>query len=875
MTTSTSKVNARSKVLGSCNYNGPKKRVAVESFKQLFLHEIDLLDLSLSIPINESDRIIDSISFFYSKFYDRMENINSEVKAKELADDMKKDYQILSGIASHLLTEGDISAIAYSSINCKAGELKKICQLGQSCPYYVKNTFCMLYLDANDDDHLITEICHLKVLESRYIVKALLNLCHLIIKANEGNIYGSSKHHMLFMHILGCAKIYEMMNSSGIVREEFANSTLAILQADGLDVNSERYVHYNNILTEVFKDISEGKKRYIRPMANAIKRNQSLIQSGFDEERDIYCSLKATGQKVEEGHFPSLISSLYETDYYYKLFSEYDAYIGYKNGYKRPDDSVDIQNIYPVVRDILIDNPGKFKPRTIHIGDNAIQDRCNFIHRRLKLILNSLSTDCTTDQDKGRQFLKELTMEFYLSSEEDRKGIYCSDFSNATDSLDQHFQCRVIEFIFGPVVSNFWMQISQLPKVFIMPMGGEIVYTQKSGQPQGLLGSFDAFALAHHFIFLMDMKIHGWENIDPAKFYAVLGDDSTYNSVYPEVNYIEQDESHDVQGFYRSDIEIVHMDICENFANFQINHDKSDSAHYWGSEAKLDFAKVTFRNGELFTPVPFRLASNYAKLGVSSEVATVLWRAERGDDKASALLSIVCKDNPQIEDICRSGAIPYLSKKFQDKRVYNPQWINRVKLSNAVCTLSAAMAFLTLDDRSRDNFNSTSSLEKAMKGLFKVSQFTLIDQIPGDHKLNTILLKDADTVDVIRNILALEETDDKILTLMVASMNRDYANDMDLLDSLTQIARIMDLLRKCINSTSITDDEKSSLIDQILQLDVDQKKIKYLSDGLLTRGLTKRPREEVILLQNTISILNSLENILGIVPVTQPETALC
>lgn len=843
-------------------FTGSNKSEVVKSFTELFQCEQSMLlkqasSASMSKLVSQLNRLADS---FLTKYYGRMASLSNPSKVADLADKSKKDYKSLASLLSTILigsTDPMVSmAVCPISGDRLSSSLVDICD---KCPYYLSHKFCLLYDTVGEED-VQFNIVNFYISEYKYLALCLLRLTNFLLTEEGVNLNNLSRYHMLYEYILTLGKIFELMNPSGEIRQGYLDEAEILLTQPPLDVTSEAYTYYESVLDAVFQDIKEGRKRYIRDIKNAIDKNRSYTESKYDPDRDSYYSMKGTAQSVYTKCHYSLVSSCFEIDQFKDLFKEFDEYVGYMSRYPEieelPTDGI------PSIRTILINNPGKFKPRIIHIADNPIQDRCFYIHRRLKQILDDMDCDCTSNQEKGRLFLKNLTLDWFLEQDkQEKRGIYCFDFSNATDTLDQHFQHRVLEFIFGPEIANFWDIVSGLEKHIADVDGNYHSYRQTCGQPQGLGGSFDAFALAHHFIFLMDMKIAGLEDRSAKEFYRILGDDSVCSSVIPEFEDFNPGECQvDGMDIPRSELEMIHFGICENFAGFKVNYDKSESCHWNSAEAKLDFAKVTYRNGQLFTPVPFRLAMRFCK-SEADRLAVAIWRMERSDPDASAFMDVILRDMSQdIVDLIKCGQIPFL-EKFKDDRLYNQSWLARVRYATALSSLSSALAFVMINDKKRDSMGDQDILESAISKLFRGRKLReRMNNVHPDHKVSRVIWNNAEILELLSKLYETDDLDTTYLILACSSIGSDLLEG-EFGEYLYELAQTADLLRKAKANPDV---DVSTVFP-----DFDRRwnsQIMNLSNRTITRGIAKRPREEVSIFKDILQNLKSMEEALGFVP---------
>lgn len=838
-------------------FTGLGIKEVTDSIHQLCFDEIRVQFPDHELPMDRINKVLSNVDKFFIRYYDRMRRTKPD-KVRNLADNSKEDKNTLDSMLSHLMSTDNCSLelAAYMALS-RTGEPTDICE---KCPWYCSHKFCMIYVTDSSDEAIIQNI-NFRVAEFKYLAAALLQMANLLVTQFGVSISDLNSHYTVFTDILTCSHIYELMNPSGETREEYLSDALAMLTAPSIPHDTEEYQYYDNLLSEVFQDVISGRKAYAKEMHDALFSVKKFLAEPFDTSRDYYYSMKGTGQSGYTGERHSLQSSAFEVDIHKDdpRVQDFDSFIHYESKYKLVGEGEARPDV--CIKTIGINNPGKFKPRIIHIADNPLQDRCNWIHRRLMAMVAKIPSDCTKNQDKGRAFLQMLTRDWYLQYPNTEKiGIYCTDFSNATDTVDQRFTHRILEFVFhSPEVANFWDYVSQLKKEFVHADGRREMYSQTTGQPQGLLASFLIFALCHHFIFLMDMKEMGMDNIKASKFYTVLGDDAVYNTVIPESNFYDmEDPLYDQEGLQRSELEIAHFDKCRAYAGFKINYDKSISAHQWSDEAKLDFAKVTYRNGRLFSPIPFRLAMRYA-LSFDDKLAVSIWRADRDDSLANKLLDIQLSSLPEdkveaYRDLIRCGELPFLDR-FYDHQERSEQYINRVRFALAVSLLNAGLSFTLISDTHRSNL-SYDQYDAAMSSVFTAQQQLRLDKIDSNHKVMILLEENADIIQTIHNIYDQNDFDDRFLTMCLASFMGDQKEEiLWMINDISSFQRTLELAKANPTVDRKVLEENFPIMRPLRDIRND---INIISNKFITRGITKRPGECSFMFRKTLNLLDSL-----------------
>jgi hypothetical protein len=358
----------------------------------------------------------------------------------------------------------------------------------------------------------------------------------------------------------------------------------------------------------------------------------------------------------------------------------------------------------------------------------------------------------------------------------------------------------------------------------------------------------------------MDMKIMGFEDYDSVDFYRILGDDSACCSIVPEISIFSPGEQvTDKEGILRSDLEMIHFDICENFAGFIVNYDKSDSCHWDSDEAKLDFAKVTFRNGKLFSPVPFRLAMSYSK-SLESRLAVAIWRGDRQDTSCVPFMDQVLTGvKPEIVDLIKCGEIPHL-KAFADNRYYNDSWLARVRYAVAHSYLSAALAFCCIKAEARNNMKSDDVFDRALRSLFTRKLLDKVDNVDPNHKSMLVVYRNAQVIDMIKQVYGYDDFDERFIAFCYTSIGTK-AIDGGLFEILYELATTSDLIRRAKSSDKVDVSEVFPDFDYRYS-----KKLKELSDSTLILGSTRRPREVTEIFKSIFVTLEDMDLALGSLP---------
>jgi hypothetical protein len=157
------------------------------------------------------------------------------------------------------------------------------------------------------------------------------------------------------------------------------------------------------------------------------------------------------------------------------------------------------------------------KTRVFAIGDYWSQLSLKPIQISLYKTLQSISTDTTSDQDKG--FLD-------LVRESVGKPTYCFDLSSASDRIPAVMQKIRLELMSNRHVAESWYKVMTNRDFYIKATGQSVRWAV--GQPLGLLSSFPSFALWHHDIVQLAANWEEYRDGKTLRFfnqYRILGDD--------------------------------------------------------------------------------------------------------------------------------------------------------------------------------------------------------------------------------------------------------------------------------------------------------------------------------------------------------------
>jgi hypothetical protein len=167
------------------------------------------------------------------------------------------------------------------------------------------------------------------------------------------------------------------------------------------------------------------------------------------------------------------------------------------------------------------------KDRVFAMVDYWTQITLKPLHRSLGNILATISQDCTFDQSKGVELLKQWT----------REGSAISlDLSNATDRFPMQLQVAVMERLTDSDFTQAWRNL-MVDRDFIYK--GK-PYRWATGQPLGAHSSWPSFAISHHIVMRAAYQKAG---IDPKDQYLLLGDDmaaKNSEAILHYCNYLQQ-----------------------------------------------------------------------------------------------------------------------------------------------------------------------------------------------------------------------------------------------------------------------------------------------------------------------------------------------
>lgn len=430
--------------------------------------------------------------------------------------------------------------------------------------------------------------------------------------------------------ICSIGRLYEDIRPNMAYVEKSEEESLARLcSTHELDHES---IYYQKLM-ELFDDIREGSKTYIRDISSALRRSELLTNQQYSY-RDYHLSMRKTGSRYKGKAYPGLYSALFESDQPTPESANFDDFTGYVSHYNQnPTEQVD----QPGGKTISIEQH-KVDRRIIHMGDNPRQDRLNYVHRRLQDFLNLLPEDCTKNQNRGVDFAKKVTDPAYRM--QFGNNVYSLDISKATDTIDLEFQELCLRLLFPDEIVDYWISISKSPRKFYFTNGKVSEYMQTCGQAQGYKSSFPSFAWCHHVVMRLLMLITDHTDMKPQDFYRVLGDDSIISC--PDTDELVLDQ---------------YISICQ-WINWSTNRSKGYVAHSSEQYAFAEFAKKRVLNGVINTPIPGKLILNAEKTA-NGTIGLFQWIST---NYKALYLRDVWKNSPKLSSMYNEDEISFIER---------------------------------------------------------------------------------------------------------------------------------------------------------------------------------------------------------------------
>jgi regulator of RNase E activity RraB len=741
-------------------YDGPSKSQVYDSFRNLYADLIHDLDPFLN---RAKLSLIDHwISKFLEGFWKQSKAAISGREIKDLADLCKERRNDLQSVISSFVAgkapafPGDFYVVSDNP--------RKL----ESLTYY-PNSFKAL-LSYMEELQEVMSFVELKNSPGFYVYlhKITFHLISSFDITEEEYEQNKEKIIILLNLALSLGQVYEHMNPTPEVMEEYGLALLNQLRQESKDPSDEFW----SLFEEVAKDINApltNSNRYVHDIIRARKRFRRRGIPKFSYS-DYYMTAKAatctvTIDKSKKIKLNALYSSIVEGDPIKDdpRVVAFDNLVGYQSGYLDQYDLPEhIDREEKLVITQMIPNTGKYKPRAIHVGCNSIQDRCKYLHKISADFLNTIESCCMKQHFNGVKFLKKVTSPSYRK--EHRNNVFVSDFSNATDTLNQQFQCKVIEVFFNKTFADFWEFISTLPKTFRHPLDNSLEdYIQNTGQPQGLLNSFDAFSDAHIYLICMLMKKFNLTAVELSEVLAIVGDDSI-------VSYPSELELNSVDGytFYT-----FHSWLCEQVS--LIKNDSKTGKSFFDDQGSyshevLDFAKISIQDGVFVTPIPFGLASAYMNKPGFTDIQLYLWLSSKGITYKELMYRRILKafyNKPDqlmaVSSVMSSGEVPFL-ENFQDERLFNSidSSIRGVSLYTFYLNqLEHTFLSSILSENRKNELNTQNFLDKSLDSLeedfykFNSNLSELIGILPENHKYNLMINRNMQIAQDISDLLEL------------------------------------------------------------------------------------------------------------------------
>jgi len=760
-------------------YDGPSMSLVYDSFMDCIKDLIN--DLGLNPNQFQLKKIELYLSKFLKAFRDESESKISGSEVKEFADLCKARRSDLLDLVNDM-TRGKAPAFPgdYYIISNDAHRLDDIS--------YYPNSFKGVLNYLKDVDYIMS---YIKLKQSPgfyvYLHKMLFTIISSFNISEEFYDQNEEKIIQILLLPVSLGQVYERMNPTPDVMEVYAQELLEQLRNESKDPSQEFWDLFNQVALDI-KSKKSSNNIYVHNIIDALYKTKRKVDFSY-RNSDYYLTAKAStiafkfDDEKNYHKVNSLFSSIIEVDNIKDIdeVRRFDNYIGYQSGYWEAFQIPENLSINQgIVITSMIPNPGKYKPRGIHIGMNSIQDRCKYLHRIWAYFLNLIDSCCMIKHIKGVEFLKRVSLPQYR--QDNMNNIFVSDFSNATDTLNQEFQCKVIEVLFGEIFSDFWKVISKLPKKFRHPIDKQLEdYIQMTGQPQGLLGSFDAFSMAHIYLICMLMKKFHMEKIPLSETAVILGDDSV-------VSYPQDRES---KGLYSTTFYEYHSWLCQEVS--LIKNDSKTGKSFFDSTGDyshkvLDFAKISIRDGVFITPIPYGLLSSYSKKRGFTDIQLTLWLNSKGLTYNKLLYSQILRaynDYPyemiSVLSIVSSGEIGFL-KEFKNEGIYS-------KIDRSISGLSLYSFYINqlkrtflssiLSDSKKDKIDEgTSFIDKAFKALdedfYNSNKLTkLLPLVPCNHKYNIMLQENMQLAEDLQTVLSSPNLEE-LSTNLAIMINEDY-----------------------------------------------------------------------------------------------------
>lgn len=520
------------------------------------------------------------IERFLKRYASAHSHMQSPKAISEFVDGSKRRYRDLQLLVQSAITADDAGLALLVQRRTSDGTVRT---------FKYKYESRMEIINADDDD----DVVYLNQIQPKAytpLFKAaycLISELQGLDREYESNLREEIRRGLLIL--LSVGKIYDnLRGSDDYILSKINESILHMTTVPSLGPD---YSQISATMAEIRSLVETGDRppRYLRDITNAIR---GVRMDEYDPEEDAYISFRSSGtswRNPETGRYetiPALFAALVEKP----IELPEQSLIGYTPTSVQPELPIDlkIRSRGPHTKAIP---QSKISPRIIQLAPNQLQDIANWFHNRLDSVNRRLPSDCTHDQERGVAFLRNA-----LSSSrngEDDMSVYTEDISDATGTINPQFQRDALAMVFGDQLADLYMKLANAyPKIFVTPKG-DVRYQQTNGQPQGYKGSFPAFALCHHILFLTVMRLMEMYHMDPSRVYRVLGDDSAATA-------------HDPDYAFRD----AYVSLCASIG-WTVN-DKGYEYNPYDPTTKpiAEFAKVTIIGGEVFTPIPLKTLLN-------------------------------------------------------------------------------------------------------------------------------------------------------------------------------------------------------------------------------------------------------------------------
>jgi len=403
--------------------------------------------------------------------------------------------------------------------------------------------------------------------------------------------------YMVLAQSLGQA--YELINTPIESIIEKQQEWLKIITSESKQLDPE----LDLVIDEVFQDLLEGKKNYIRDLTSLRRSLNNFLKSrrwNVEEFASRAVTSSASKEKLVK-NMPNqhILMAMYEKD---PWDFPGDQLIGYYSNYPVDEDRKD--DLIPFRATWIPKTSYGYRP--INLAKGPIRDRMEYFATGIQNQLKFIASDCTKQQDEGATWVAETTA----------KGIYWSismDLESATDYVYHTYLRKIWTLLLGEDISDYLLQLTTgrtLVEIFDEKTHKKktLEIDQTRGIKQGVPGVFElGLTLGHHIIYRCVMKRLHLEDMLPQDFYRVLGDDSHARLKRDGLNFVS-----------------IYTHLM-TLAGFKV-HDLKEKGHLTApasDESLGEFSKKTYLNGSIISPIPYKLF--FKKCNLESEVARHDW----------------------------------------------------------------------------------------------------------------------------------------------------------------------------------------------------------------------------------------------------------